>query len=199
MVSKEAERDRVASAVSGLVHERGVQAATVGRIVARAGITRGCFYGLFENRDDALRFAIGAGERRLLEAIDGVVAREGSREDRVAATLGAFLLAAQGDPPLAELALVFCVAGGRLGVGPVNPKLVDALAGALPPGPHRLSATPGLGTEELIALGILGVVIGRLRSDEADNLLALVPELSRFATCGFAGELDRRNLDLVAE
>lgn len=187
MVSKEVKRERVAAAVSRLVHERGIEAATVGRIVAEAGIARSAFYGLFENRDDALRFAVQAGERRLLRAIDESLGREGGWEEGVAATLGALLLAAQGDPLLAEIALVFRVADGGLpSVGPCNPRLVEALAGALGAGRRRAPAAPGPRTEELVALGVLGVVIGRLRRDEADGLSALGPELTQLATRAFA-------------
>lgn len=187
MVSKEVKQEQVAAAVSRLVHEGGIEAATVGRIVAEAGISRSAFYGLFENRDDALRFAVQAGERRLLRAIDESLGGEGSWEEEVAATLGALLFAAQGDPLLAEIALVFRVADGGLpSVGPYNPRLVEALAGALRAGRRRPSATPGARTEELVALGVLGVVIGRLRRDEADGLSALGPELTQLATRAFS-------------
>lgn len=200
MVSREAKRERLATVVGKLVHERGTKATTAGRIAARAGIARSSFYELFENREDALRYAIHVGEQRLLKAIEGVLDREDGWEERVGAIFSAFLAAAQADPFLAELALISRGAEGAPGLGPCNPKLVDALASALRPGWRGVDEAGGPRAEELLVLGVLGLVAGRLRRGEADGLLALTPELTRLATSAFAGPgRGRRNSSPATE
>lgn len=148
-------------------------------------MARNTFYGLFDNRDAAIRFALALGNSRLREAIDDGAGGTGPWPRRMEAVIESLLDMVEDDPHLSEL----CLLHGRCVMdtaGPFDPELVQALAGVIRAG-RQDGPDPGPGprAEELVAYGVLAVIAERLRRDEAESLRELAGELSELAIMPF--------------
>ena len=175
-------RERVALALSAVVHEVGLRQLSVSRIAKQAEMSPAAFYLLFENREAAVRYAVELGGARLRGAIDDASGSGDPWEQRVEAVIQALLESAVAEPQLAELCLVL----GRAVEGapfPCDPALVQALAEVLRAGRSDASAVEAPPrTEEMISSGILSVIADRLPLEEAGDLSELAGELSQLAT-----------------
>ncbi|HWC49706.1 MAG TPA: TetR/AcrR family transcriptional regulator [Solirubrobacterales bacterium] len=181
-------RVRIGAAVGRLVCERGLQNLSVGGITSAAKMARSTFYTLFENRDDAVIYAIGRGNQRLRSAIDFAVMAAGSREERVRRVVEAVVETAETEPHLVELSLVH--ACGITGTAvPFDPDLVQSLAGVLRPlRSGRKGRLPGPRTEELVAYSILGVIANRLSRRGPESLAPVARELADLTALYFTEE-----------
>jgi AcrR family transcriptional regulator len=180
-------RERVARAAGLVAHEVGLPGVTVSLLVQRAAMARNTFYELFANRDEALLFAIELGTARLRKAIDDGLASRGPWERRTKAAIESLFDAVEDDPMMAELCLVHAP-GLRDRAVPLDPDLVQTLAGILRPGRgDGPKPGPGPHTEEIVALGILTVVAERLRRGESSSLRVLAGELFTLALLLFRG------------
>lgn len=184
-ISDRYKRERAVAAVSALVHEVGPGALTVTLLTKRAKMARNTFYELFDDRGDALSYAVRAGNAKLKRAIDEGATGSDDWLPVLRMTMDSLLEAVAADPRLAEL----CLVHGRVVesvASPFDPELVQTIAGVLRPG-RRGGPAPGPGprTEELIAYGILSVIAERLRRGDVDSLRGLGGELSDLASRPF--------------
>ena len=109
---EEIQRSRVLSAAAAVIDELGYEQSTVGRIAARARVSRRTFYELFENRDAclvALLDEVVERVKRELEAagLEGLAWRE-----RVRGGLWVILSFLDGEPALARICVVQALHGG---------------------------------------------------------------------------------------
>lgn len=149
-------RERCALALAEIVHEVGVGGLTVTMTIKQARMGRPTFYELFGGQEDALRWAIDLGNRRLREAVEAAASEDLPQGARVEATVRALEEAMEREPTLIELSLVHGCGRLEPGVGPHDPKLVEELADAL--------------AGELLAHALLWLIGDRLRRGEADSL-----------------------------
>lgn len=176
-------RERCVVALSEVVHEGGTGNLSVARVVQRAKMARGTFYELFENQDDAFRYAIETGQKALTEAIAQAAEEPGAWEERVERVIAALLVAVEDDRCLAELCLLHSAGRMGAGIGPYDPAIVAALSQVLePPRAEDQEREPRPWVAELLARGILSVTAERLRRREVTGLRELAPELAELAT-----------------
>ncbi|KJS63085.1 TetR/AcrR family transcriptional regulator [Streptomyces rubellomurinus] len=177
-VDHEERRRRIADAVCGLIDERGLEAATLRDVAARAEVSMGAVQRCFRTKDEMLRFALRhigdriadrvrarllAGPAQSAASALGHAATELAllrAEHRAEARIWlAFVARAAVDPGLAELL--------RAGYAEPEDLLVRLLAEAGAPGARREART-------LLALadGLTAhVLLGRLDAEEAGELL----------------------------
>src|ERR1700691_66947 len=102
----EIQRARVLAALGEVVAERGVAAATVAQIVARAGVSRRTFYELFADREEcflaAFDQAVALAAQRVVPAFE----HESRWRERMRAGLLALLVFLEEEPELGALCVV---------------------------------------------------------------------------------------------
>ncbi len=106
-------REALLRAMAGICYEEGLQAATVGRIAQRAGVSHGAFSQLFADPEDCL---LAAFEQACVEAERHARAAFDSQqcwEDGFRAGLRALLSLFDERPQLAKLCVVDALAGGE--------------------------------------------------------------------------------------
>jgi AcrR family transcriptional regulator len=141
---REFQRIRILSAMVAVACDHGVQSATVGRVIAEAGVSRKTFDELFEDRDGCL-----------LEAIEQTVALAAQRAraayetqlswvDRMRAGLQALLEFFDEEPALAQLCVVQSTTAGPAALARRR-QLLDQLAGIVDEGRTVASREPPAG------------------------------------------------------
>jgi AcrR family transcriptional regulator len=103
---KEIQREQILDAVVGVVAERGLVGATVGLVIARAGVSRRTFYECFDGLGDCLVAVMD----RTLEQVGALASqafeREGSWPDGMRHALAEVLAFFDAEPALARVCLV---------------------------------------------------------------------------------------------
>jgi AcrR family transcriptional regulator/DNA-binding MarR family transcriptional regulator len=151
----EIQRARILGAAVEVVCERGAGEATVGRVVARAGMSRRTFYELFEDREDCFLAAFDQAVGRAAASVAPAYRVEGSWPERVRAGLTALLLFLEEEPGLGALLVV-----EALGAGPRalrrRAEVLDRLIAVVDEG--RAEGRDGRETPPLTAEGVVGAV-----------------------------------------
>jgi AcrR family transcriptional regulator len=184
----EIQRLRILTAMAEVASERGVGAATVARVVARAGVSRRTFYDLFEDREACF---LAAFELALLQAGRDVLPAwgvPGVWRERIRAALTALLVFLDEQPALARLCVV-----QALGAGPEalerRGEVLLALTGAVDEG--RGEARRGVDPPPLTADGVIGGVLSvihtRLRENSDEPLTGLLGELMSMIVLPYLG------------
>jgi AcrR family transcriptional regulator len=142
--------------------ERGYAQASVAEVAKRAGVSSLTFYKQFAGKQDCMLAAHRQLLGRLLEEIDRV-AEEEDRPARARAAMRTALALFAADPPSARL-----LTGEVLAAGPEGSARHDATVEAF---------AERLGTNWVIAAGMLALVGKLVLADEADRLPPLEDEL----------------------
>jgi AcrR family transcriptional regulator/DNA-binding MarR family transcriptional regulator len=196
----EIQRLRILAAMAEVASERGVGAATVAHVVARAGVSRRTFYDLFEDREECF---LAAFELALAQATAVVLPAwqaPGAWKERIRAALIALLVFMDGRPALARLCVV-----QALGAGPRalerRGEILLALTAAIDEG--RIATRKGGQLPPLTADGVIGGVLSvvhtRLREGIAEPLTGLLGELMSMIVLPYLGPAAaRRELERPA-
>lgn len=173
---RESQRMRILSAAVDVACERGVEAATVSDIVARARVSRRTFYEIFEDRSDcllvAIEHAVGLASERALAACEG----HDRWVDRMRAGLLALLRFLDEEPELARLCVVESAGAGAL-VQACRRAALDRLALAVDEGRAAARREPPPLTAEGVVGGALGVIHKRLLRQDPGALVELLNPL----------------------
>lgn len=186
------QRARILAAMGEVVSERGVGAATVATVVARAGVSRRTFYELFADREEcflaAFDHAIALASVAVLPEYEGAV---GWRE-RVRAGLLALLVFLDEEPDLGALCVVH-----SLGAGPValrrRGEIVDALIAVVDEGQAASARGSRRGTPlaPLTAEGAVGAVLAvihaRLVHRGRESMVCLLGSLMNMIVLPYLG------------
>jgi AcrR family transcriptional regulator len=190
------QRARILDAVVEVVAERGLAGASIAAVLAQAKVSRGAFYELFGNLDEALVSVID----ETLELISLLATRELQQkrawQDGLRAVLAEVLRFLDSRPALARVCIVEV-----LGAGPVvlarrerNMGTLRALISEhLDP---ELRASPTLAVEGLMA-AVVGIVHARLVTREPEPLIGLLGPLmalivgAQLGTRAAASEIER--------
>jgi AcrR family transcriptional regulator/DNA-binding MarR family transcriptional regulator len=153
------QRARILSAMGEVVAERGLGAATVASVVARAGVSRRTFYELFADREECFLAAFDHAVALAADAVIPVYAAQGRWLDRIRAGLTALLVFLDEEPGLGALVVVHA-----LGAGPTalerRARIVRTLIDVVDEG--RTAATGRRGVPQpapLTAEGVVGAVL----------------------------------------
>jgi AcrR family transcriptional regulator len=106
------QRTEILEALATLVAERGVGGLTLADILARAGVTRRVFYGLFEDLDAALLAAFDLGVERATERIAPAYAAQSRWRDGIRPALAELLRFLDDEPALGRLCVVHSLSAG---------------------------------------------------------------------------------------
>jgi AcrR family transcriptional regulator len=151
----EMQRLRLLAAALGVVREFGYSGASVGRIAARARVSRRTFYELFDNREECLLAAWEGAVRRVAEEVaaaglDGLPWR-----DRVRGGLWVILCVFDREPALARLCVVESQRGDRAMLER-RQEVIERLAAIVDEGREATSRTERMAV--LTAQGVIGAV-----------------------------------------
>jgi AcrR family transcriptional regulator len=203
------QRRRLLLAFTELVAEGGLDAAGVGRVCQRAGVSRRTFYDLFEDRDSCLLAAFELAIERLANRVVPAYAGETRWVERVRAGLRVLLECLDAEPSLARLCVIETPKGGprvlqcRHGILGVLLRVVDRgrndrvrndrARNGKPPSGVR---TPGPLTAESVVGGAIAVIHARLIEPDHRPLLELLNPLMSMIVHPYLGTTAaRRELD----
>jgi AcrR family transcriptional regulator len=106
------QRERIMRAMAEVAAERSYGGATVGLVVARAGVSRRTFYGCFESREGCVLALLDLGLERIGDLVARAFAREDTWQDGVCSALASVLGFLDSEPLLARMWLVESLAAG---------------------------------------------------------------------------------------
>jgi AcrR family transcriptional regulator len=106
------QRDRILRAMVEVVAERGYAEASLGLVVAQAGVSRRTFYRCFDNWDACFRELLDLAWASTLELVATAFAREATWQDGVRSALASLLAFLDAEPPFARVWLVESPAAG---------------------------------------------------------------------------------------
>jgi AcrR family transcriptional regulator len=184
----EIQRSRILAAMAEVASERGVAAASVAHVVARAGVSRRTFYDLFEDREECFLatfdLALDHAAREVLPAWQA----PGGWRERIRAALTALLVFMDEEPALARLCVVQALGAGPRALARRG-EVLRALTVAVDEG--RGEARKGAQLPPLAADGVIGGVLSilhtRLLEDRRDPLTGLVGELVSMIVLPYQG------------
>lgn len=156
------QRERLIAAMAEVCAERGYAQASVAEVAKRAGVSSVTFYRQFAGKRDCMLASHRQLLGRLLEEVDRVIEGEDG-EEQARATIRTALALFAADPPSARLLTLEVLA-----VGPEGSARHDAMVSAF---------AERLGTNWVIAAGVLALVGKHVAAGEADRLPQLEDEL----------------------
>lgn len=189
----EMQQRRLLLAFGEVVSEVGLENAGVGRVCARAGVSRRTFYELFEDREACFLALVDAVEERVSASVLSAFAREGRWRERVRGALGVLLEFFEDEPALARVCLVEALKAGPA-VIERRRRVLDALAGAVDEG--RLEAKAGPGPPPLTAQSTVGgavaVIHARVLEGDPEALTMLLSPLVSMIVYPYLGSAAAR-------
>lgn len=172
------QRRRLLLAFGEIVGEEGLAGASVGRICARARVSRRTFYDLFEDREGCFLAAFEQALGQISKS--AIAAHEGKRAwgDRVRAGLTAVLESFDESPGLARMCVVETLRGGTA-VGERRQRVLDMLAATIEQGGSRsgrAAVRSPIGAQAVVG-GAVAVVHARVLEPRQRPLADLVNPL----------------------
>lgn len=184
------QRDRIMLAMAALVAKRGYQATSVEKIVKRAKMSRGTFYGHFENREDCLLAIFDEGLAGASHQVaEAAAAEAGDWGAEIRAGIAAFLDYVAENPALARTCLVESVTAGAAAAARYEAAMRLPVA-ALARGRELADPSRHLPEtlEDSIVGGIAWMVHQRLLHNEIAEIRDLLAPMLRFATVPYLGK-----------
>jgi AcrR family transcriptional regulator/DNA-binding MarR family transcriptional regulator len=193
----EMQRRRLLLAIRELLAEGGVEAATVGSISRRAGVSRRTFYETFEDREDCFLTAFDQAIERISREIAPAYAHERKWSARVRGALVALLEYLDGHPGVARMCVVETLRAGPE-VLERRRRALAMLAAAVDRGREqsKLDDEPLPLTAEGVVGGVLTILHARLSEGDGPPLIELANPLTGMLLHPYLGPLAaRRELD----
>jgi AcrR family transcriptional regulator len=160
------QRARLLSAAVGLLAEHGYEAASVGAICARAGVSRRTYYEIFHNREECLAGILADAEERVLAIMAEAGVSAGPWRERVRTGLWVLLCLVDSEPALARVCLVESQRSSGA-VATARERIVRRLTDAIAHG--RLETSRGEVVGALTAEALVGATVAVLSSRLADD------------------------------
>jgi AcrR family transcriptional regulator len=174
------------NAIADLSAEQGYEATKIADIVRRAGVARKTLYDNFDGKEDLFLAAIDLSIRELREAVEHACREaDGVWQKRVEAGLAAFLRFVAERPGPARMCMIEALSATRLSSARYDAALRDfvELLRLNTPGGADLPET----IEETLVGGVAWIVNQQIRRGEAQEAVALLPELSEFVLSPYQG------------
>jgi AcrR family transcriptional regulator len=174
----EMQRRRLLSGLVEVVGEGGLEAAGVGAICKRAGMSRRTFYEIFEDREACLLAALDTAIDRIAQSVLPVYERERTWSIRVRACLMVLLEHFDAEPGVARLCVIETPKAGPE-VLERRKHALDALTSAVDEGRAESKQERALSpvAAQCVVGGALSVIHARLLGDEPRPLVELVNPL----------------------
>ncbi len=185
---EEIQRSRVLAAAAAVIDELGYEQSTVGRIAARARVSRRTFYELFDNRDACLVAQLDEVVERVERELEAAGLEGLAWRERVRGGLWVILSFLDAEPALARICVVQALHGGPEALER-RERILGRLAAILDEG--RREGTRGgectLVTAEGLVGGAFGVIYARLRGGDRRPLTELLDELMGMIALQYLG------------
>ena len=184
----EIQRSRLLAGASAVIDELGYPRATVGRITARARLSRRTFYQMFANRDECFAAVL----EELATTVTEELSEEGLRQlpwrERVRVGVWRILTFFDREPALSRVCVVQALRAGPL-VLERREAVLGKLAGVVDEG--REEGGRGEGCTPLTAEGLVGaafaIAYSRLSRRDGESLTGLLGELMAMIVLPYLG------------
>jgi AcrR family transcriptional regulator len=173
-------------AMAELTAEQGYEATKIADIVRRAGVARKTLYDNFDGKEEVFLGAFDSAVTEVSARIEeACVDVEDAWQDRIAAGLRAFLTCVAENPAAARMCLIEAVSAtpdASARYDEAMGRFVDLLRRNVP-------ADSGLPDtiEETLVGGVAWILNQKIRRGEAEQVLALMPELLDFVLSPYHG------------
>lgn len=177
-------RRRMMDAMAELTAERGYGATKIADVVSRAGVARKTLYDNFAGKEELFLAAFDATVGEAREAVEEAC-EEAEGDAGVEAGLEALLEFLAAHPAQARMCMVEALSatpGTAARYEQAIHDFIELLRGSAPAAPGR----PGT-LEETLVGGVAWILQQRIRSDEAEVVGRLLPELSGFVLSPYRG------------
>jgi AcrR family transcriptional regulator len=185
------QRERILLATAELVAERGYQKTTIELIAKTSRVALVTFYEHFSSKEDCFLAAFDESIVAAREVFAELLNPEDAWQDQISAGLEIFLEMVVKEQARAKLCIVEAQAAGTASLGRYQ-AMLESVAPKLREGREfnpRSSRLPD-GLEVAIAGGIAWLVHQRLVTGEADDLMALLPEMLQVTLTPYVGEVE---------
>lgn len=159
------QRRRLILAFTEILGESGLESAGVGRICARASVSRRTFYEIFTDREACFLAAFDLAIEQFASRVVPAYRCDGRWHERVREALGLLLESFDREPLLAWLCIVEAPKGGSR-VLRRRGEVIDALVGAVDEGRSGSRVSPSPLTAESVVGGVLSILQDRLLNGE---------------------------------
>jgi AcrR family transcriptional regulator len=173
------QRERILDAIADVTSLAGYSAMSVEDIIGTAGVSRRTFYDNFKSKDEAFLAALDVVGAELFERVRAAIAAHDDFAGGVRDGLAAFLQFLAGDLRRADLLIVEVLAAGPAAMQRRN-QMMKTFAEMLRTGGDQVpnGRHPPELTAETVVGGIYEVVYSRVLEGQADELVALLPDLA---------------------
>jgi AcrR family transcriptional regulator len=182
----EMQRRRLLLATIELLAEYGLEDVHVGRVCARAGVSRRTFYDLFEDREACVLAAFEMGIEQLTNKLVPAYRHAGQWHERVRRALTVLLEAFDEDPGLARL----CLTESLKGAPPMlelRQKVLHAMTGAIEEGRAEARNEPPPLIAESTVGGAVSIIQARLVEHDTRALVELLNPLMSMIVYSYLG------------
>jgi AcrR family transcriptional regulator len=184
----DSQRERLMAAMAEAVAAGGYRATTITELTKSASVSSRDFYELFESKEDCFLATFDAVVEHLDALIRQAVAEEGSWADQVIAAIRAFLEFFAAEPDLARL----CLLESPSATPTIAARFREAVltcAPGLAVGRGELEDPDSLPpeTEGTIVGGAVSLATRSLLTGRAEDLPALLPDLTEFVLGSYLG------------
>jgi AcrR family transcriptional regulator len=178
-------RERLVSAITATIAERGYPDATIVEIAERASASLSTFYGNFENKEEALLGALERERELALIVFRSAYEAEPDWPSATRAGLDALFSFLAADPPGASVAVVNIFTAGPQALE-AGDEAIKAFQGFVEPGLELAPDRPPL-TAEAVGNAIYALVYGQIRQARIEQLRELTPTATYVQLAPFIG------------
>jgi AcrR family transcriptional regulator len=170
-----------------VARDHGVQSATVGRVIAEAGVSRKTFYALFEDRQDCLTAVFEEAVAIVTKHVSAAYDTEARWVDRVRAAVLALLEPLDEERELARLCVGHAVASPTMLMR--RGEVLGELARIIDQGrsASRASRNPPPLAAQVVLGGALGLIYARLSARDPHSLVELLNPLMSLIVLPYLG------------
>jgi AcrR family transcriptional regulator len=180
-------RKRILDAVVAVVAERGVAGASVGLVIARAGVSRRAFYERFAGLDECLLAVLDGALERAGPIVVGAFGKDGPWQEGMRGALGAMLDFFDEEPALTRVCLLELGAASPV-VRAHRERILAAFAGIVVARIEREVSHPSPLAAEGTYASVVGIVNARLTGPGQPPLLELLGPLMGIIVAPFMDE-----------
>jgi AcrR family transcriptional regulator len=178
-------RERLISAITATIAERGYADTTIIEIAERASASLSTFYGNFENKEEALLAALGREREQSLAAAGAAFEAASDWPDKVRAGIDALFGFFASDPAAASIAIVDAFTAGPEALEGGD-RTIWAFHVFLEPGYEFAPDTAPLASEA-IGNAVYALVYSQIRKGRIEQLRELAPTATYVALAPFTG------------